>query len=109
MTTAHRMTDLQTRALAAFIHESRPDWDSAGVVASLRALRDDVDAWTLAIAMIRGAADGKNKTPGAPRYANNRCWDIDARPSCTVHGLQPRRADTGECAACYTDRAGVSA
>lgn len=105
MTTAHPMTDTQIHALAAFIaNDSDSHWHYAGTVTALRARRDHVDAWTLAIAAIRAAADPKNRTPAVLHYDNNRCWQ-DTPPTCTIHGQTQRRPD-GECAGCYADRTG---
>lgn len=95
-----RLSDLGIRALAALIHEIRPDWDSAGIASVLRVLATNTPADKLAHAAIRGATDPTNRTPATLRYANSRAW---ADQPCEIHPGVARHI-SGECAGCHADR-----
>lgn len=93
------MTDRQVNALAAFIAEGRPDWQAPGVVAALRAEREEHDPWQLAVAMVRRAADPKNLTPKLQPF------DHTDQPRCSRHPSAGIRTD-GTCGGCFADRIG---
>lgn len=60
-----KINEHQADKLAAFIATIRADWDPPGVKAALAKARDRGDAAHVAQAMIRYAADERNRTPGA--------------------------------------------
>jgi|SRR5690606_14192339 len=60
-----KINEHQADKLAAFIATIRADWDPPGVKAALGRARDRGDAAHVAQAMIRYAADERNRTPGA--------------------------------------------
>lgn len=97
MTTAGSITDLGVRALAAFIHEQRPDFDAAGIAAALRADRDTSDGWQLALRMIHRAADPRNTTPRLQPF------DAPALVGCRRHPGAAIRTN-GDCAVCFAER-----
>ena len=68
------MTPRQGRALARFLHELRPDWDSDGIDAQLGYARGMANAPLLAIAAIRAACSAQNRTPAAIRHQAGEHW-----------------------------------
>ncbi|MBM7510034.1 hypothetical protein JOE61_003848 [Nocardioides salarius] len=58
------ITHRQATALAAFLHELRGDWDTAGIVAQIGYARDLAPGPDVAIAAIRAAMSATNRTPG---------------------------------------------
>jgi hypothetical protein len=68
------MTPRQGRALARFLHELRPDWDTDGIDAQLGYARGLGTAPELAIAAIRAACSAKNRTPAAIGHQGGEHW-----------------------------------
>src|SRR3954467_8200958 len=97
MTDNREITDLGIRALAAFVADQRPDWDAPGVVAALRAEREHYDAWQLAAAMIRRAADPANLTPRLQTFDGEGGF-----VACRRHPGAPVRTD-GCCGVCFAE------
>src|SRR4051812_39363793 len=89
-------------ALAALVHEARPDWDEPGIAAAIRRC-PPVGVQDLMIAFARAASDPTNETPAAVTFLDNRAWDSDSYLPCKVHPTAGRRTN-GECGACYADR-----
>lgn len=89
-------------ALAALVHEARPDWDEPGIAAAIRRC-PAVGIRDLMIAFARAASDPTNETPAAVTFLDNRAWDSDGFLPCKVHPNAGRRTD-GECGGCHADR-----
>ena len=98
--TEPRLTDLACRAFAAFVHELRPDFDAAGVVAALRAEREYYDPWQLAAAMCKRAADPANTTPRLQPF------DREGFIACRRHPGAPVRT-SGVCGFCHSEANGA--
>lgn len=89
-------------ALAALVHELRPDWDEPGVAAEIRRAVEHVPPMRLARSLLRAADDPRNETPAAIRFPDNACWS-DAPQRCNLHPNAGTRTD-GECGGCRADR-----
>lgn len=97
------LSELGIRALAALVaNDIRPDWDTAGIASTLRAIAATTTPGRLVIAFVRGAVDQTNRTPAFIRYPNNRAW---TEQRCTLHPSAGTRTD-GECGGCHADRCG---
>lgn len=102
--THDRITPAAITALAALIHETRPDWDRRGIAGAAHQLADTVPPIPLAIAFLRAAANPSNDTPYAIVHLNNHAWDTDGYPPCPTHPNYRARRVNGECGACHADR-----
>lgn len=97
------MNPQAVNALAALMHDIRPEWDPPGCVAALRRC-PDLPIAELGIAALRYTADPQNLTPGNLPNLDNRAWDNDGYPPCPRHPHYRARRTNGECGACYADR-----
>lgn len=105
MTTAPTITPAAVSALAALVHEFRPDWDRRGIAAAIHhTANDGIPGPDLAFAFIRGAVDPANETPAALTHLNNRAWASDWYLPCKTHPHCRARRPNGQCADCWTDQ-----
>lgn len=101
--TTTRISPAGISALAALVHELRPDWDRRGIAGAVHAIAERVPAQPLAMAFIRGCTDQTNELPVAITNLENRAWE-NTWPKCPRHPEERRRRPDGECAGCYVDR-----
>lgn len=102
--TTTRITPAGISALAALVHEIRPDWDRRGIAGAAHQVAGQVPFVALAIAFLRGAVDPDNDTPAAIQHLDNRAWESGWYPPCRTHPQTRARRPNGQCAACWTDR-----
>lgn len=79
------MTRSQAQALAALVHELRPEWDTAGVMGALSAARERGTAWDVAQAALRAAEVPTNRTPAVIAMAGAH-W---SKPGATEAAPRP--------------------
>lgn len=90
-------------ALAALVHECRPDWHEAGVAAETRK-HPQIPLVDLAITMLRAASIPSNDTPACISQEGNAAWNDDRPYRCRKHPENRARRTNGECASCWADR-----
>lgn len=110
MTTS--ITRPQADALAALIHELRPEWGIPGIVKALHDARDRGDAYAVTVAAIHAASDLANRTPAViampgAHWVKGKAPDSDQirfeRCSRPGHTSFPAT----NCGACRADRIGT--
>ena len=104
----NQITRPQADALAALVHELRPEWDTRGIVKALFDARERGTALDVAHAAINAAADLTHRTPAVIALAGPH-WpsrpDVTAPlhfARCDVDGHQSYPAHS--CGACRADR-----
>lgn len=104
----NQITRPQADALAALVHELRPEWDVRGIVKALFDARERGSAHDVAHAAINAAADLTHRTPAVIALAGPH-WpsrpDVTAPlhfARCDVDGHQSYPAHS--CGACRADR-----
>ena len=104
------ITGAQAHALAALVHELRPDWDTSGISKALYAARDIGTADELSHAALYAAVDPRNRTPAVialagPHWTRGRELASTSAvpgvsdPRCETHDWERARA----CRACRSE------
>lgn len=103
------LTRSQADALAALVHELRPDWGIPGILKALADARDRGTPSEISIAAIHAASDLTNRTPAViplpgAHWVKGKALGTattSTRARCTVIGHQSYYADN--CGACLVD------
>lgn len=82
------ITAPQAKALAALLHELRPDWDPQGLLAAIHGARTKGSNFELAIAAIRAAATPSVRTP-AVIGMDGPHWHPEPAPKPHSRGPEP--------------------
>lgn len=93
-------------ALAAVLHELRPDWHEPGILDALAKARDSKqcrDGWHLALAAIRCAAEASNRTPRVITLEGKHWEERVREPERKITtGAEVKRCTTG-CGRTYSE------
>jgi hypothetical protein len=96
--TINEMTYRQGQALASFLAELRGDWDRPGIEYALGKARGIAPAADLAVAAIKAAALGSNRTPSIIAMEGPHWRGSESKPRYE----QPEKSQT--CSTCYQRR-----
>ena len=86
------MTKPEAESIALAVHATRPDWDTAGIMAALAKVRDRGTPEQIRDVALTAARDARNHTPGVIALAGAH-WDAakarePRRTKCPVHELE---------------------